>query len=86
MSIDPTRLGQVTAELMEKLSEDWDEESAELGEVMVLAEVKVTDEDGDDWTYIAWRCSDPRNWVQRGLLHASLEQERITDDDDEGDE
>jgi len=43
----------------------------------------VTEEDGSEWTYIAWRCSDRREWVQRGILHAALDQERVTDEDED---
>jgi hypothetical protein len=80
--MDATRLGQVTADLMDHLNEDPPGESAELGEVLVLAEVKVTDPEGD-WTYIAWRCSDERAWVQLGLMHAALDQEREVGDEDD---
>jgi hypothetical protein len=80
--VDTTRLGQVAADLMDLLAEDAaDEEAAEmeLGEVMILAEVKGRDEEGDDWTSIRFRCSDPRFWVQRGMLSAALDGERLAD-------
>jgi hypothetical protein len=67
---------------MDLLAEDAaDEEAAEmeLGEVMILAEVKGRDEEGDDWTAIRFRCSDPRFWVQRGMLSAALDGERLAD-------
>jgi hypothetical protein len=88
MSLDTTRLGQVAAELMQTLAdgyEDSDFDKTELGEVMILAEVKLEDEEGE-WTNIAWRCSDDRQWVQRGLLHAALEQERLPGEPVEDDE
>jgi hypothetical protein len=78
--MDTSRLGQVAADLMEAIdSEDGDE----LGVVLVLAEIKGSDEHGD-WTAIRWRCSDPRAWVQYGVLHAALDQDRVVDmgDDD----
>lgn len=73
--MDATPLGVVTAKLMEHLSED---DSAELGEVLVLAEVLGKDDEGD-WTTIAWHCSDDRAWVQLGLMHAALDSYRETD-------
>lgn len=71
--MDTTQLGEVTAELMEKLADT--EPDAELGVVMVLAEIRGED-DGEEWTGIEWRCSDSRAWIQYGMLHAALESER----------
>lgn len=74
--MDTTRLGETAAALMDLIdAEDGDE----LGVVMVLAEVKGTDDDGE-WTAIRWRCSDPRAWVQYGVLHEALRSKRLTDD------
>jgi hypothetical protein len=50
--------------------------------VMVLAEISGTDEDGG-WTAIRWRCSDPRAWVQRGIVYAALQQDREVEPPDE---
>lgn len=76
--MDTTRLGEVTAALMELI--DSEEENSELGVVLVLAEIAGTDEDGDDWTSIRWRCSDPREWIQYGMLHAALCSDRVVDE------
>jgi len=69
---------------LEKDQAELDEEQT-IGEVMLLAEVRGEDEDGI-YTYIRYRCTDDRQWVQRGMLHASLEQdcELSFDEDDEG--
>lgn len=73
--MDTTKLGEVTAALMELI--DAENPDAELGEVMVLAEIQGTDEEGG-WTGIRWRCSDSRYWVQDGLLYAALNCDRET--------
>jgi hypothetical protein len=70
--IDSTKVGVVTAELMDYLAESYGDDEVGVGTVMVLVEVTGTDEDGDDWTAIQSRCSDPRAWVQNGMLHAGL--------------
>jgi hypothetical protein len=82
--IDASKVGVVAAQLMEDLENDQAEIADEqtIGEVMLLAEVRGEDEDGS-YTYIRFRCSDGREWVQRGMLHAALEQERWLAKDDE---
>jgi hypothetical protein len=83
VAIDATKLGQVSAALMEYLDDNV-EDGAELGEVLILAEVRGVDDDGS-FTYIQWRCSDERDWVQRGMLHAALDSDRVPDlGDDDG--
>lgn len=49
-------------------------EAQTVGEVMLLAEIRGEDDDGT-YTYIRFRCSDEREWIQRGMMHAALEQE-----------
>ena len=72
------RVGLVAAQLMEKIEADSEPTDDErIGEVMLLVEVRGTDEDGP-YTYIEWRCSDEREWMQRGLMHAGLDSERRT--------
>lgn len=82
--MDVSKLGVVAADLMEYLARDQEEMGDEqtLGEVMLLAEIRGTDEDGT-YTYIRYRCSDDRVWVQRGIMHAALEQDCQPDEDDE---
>jgi hypothetical protein len=78
VSIDAGKVGLVAAALMDDLASDQahmgDDQS--IGEVMLLAEVRGEDEDGS-YTYIRFRCSDSRDWVQRGILHACLDQDRV---------
>lgn len=79
--VDTTKLGHESAHLMERLAEEH--EDAEIGEVMILAYVHVPPTADEDYGsgYIAWRCSDPREFIQRGLLHAALEQDRETEEE-----
>lgn len=62
MGLDTTRLGRVAAEMMESLAESYAEEDVEMGEVVLAVEIR-----SGGWSGIAYRCTDPRNWVQRGL-------------------
>jgi hypothetical protein len=86
LSVDAGKVGVAAAQLMDDLVADQGEigDDQTIGEVMLLAEVRGTDETGD-YTYIRFRCSDDREWVQRGLLHACLDQdgERVVDEDDD---
>lgn len=77
--MDASKLGIVAAALMDDLVSDAEHLGAqELGEVLLMAEVRGED-DGGGYTYIRFRCSDVREWVQRGLLHACLDQDRLPD-------
>lgn len=80
--IDTSKLGIVAANLMDDLVKDQAEagDDQTLGEVMLLAEIQGEDEDGP-YTYLRFRCSDDREWVQRGMLHSALDQERLGDED-----
>ena len=84
--MDTTELGNIAAEMMEALAEDFGD-GAELGVVMVVAEV-VDDTDPDDQlNTIVGRCSDGREWVQTGLLQTATRTIRnfdgISDEEDE---
>lgn len=73
------RLGILTAELMEQLEESEVDEghTARLGEVMIVVEVDV-DKDGgeeeDGFTAIRTRCSSGKYWIQKGLLAAGAQR------------
>ncbi len=78
---DLTQVGMTAADLMEDLAESL-EGDEEIGEVMVL--VEVSGKDGEvEWTDISWRCSDPRAWVQHGMLAYALNAERRVDEDED---
>jgi hypothetical protein len=79
--MDTSKVGVVAAQLTDKLADGEKSLGGEerVGEVMLLAEVRGTDDDGT-YTYIAFRCSDEREWVQRGMLHAGLEFHRQPSD------
>jgi len=86
--MDTTEVGTVTAQLMESLAEEFGED-AEVGVVAVLVEITepVSPEEWEESegreptpedeplaaTTLRWRCSDGRNWVQRGLFRAASE-------------
>jgi hypothetical protein len=72
-TVDTTRLGQLAAELMDRIAEEYAEADGTptLGIVAVVAEVNVDRDDGTGWTSVDYRCSDSRRWVQVGLFDAA---------------
>lgn len=72
MALDTTRLGTVAAELMERLINDHaDTDGAHVGVVAVVAEVTGSI-DGEECTWIEYRCSDSRRWIQAGLFDHAI--------------
>lgn len=69
---DFSRAAIIAAELIEHLENSYDGEEIEIGEVMVLVEITGRNEEEGDWTAINFRCSDPRHWIQQGMLHAAM--------------
>jgi len=87
--IDASKVGVTAAQLMDDLEKDQAEvaetDSQTVGDVMLIVEVRGEDEDGT-YSYMRYRCTDARVWVQRGMLHGALEQEQLGDfetDDEE---
>jgi hypothetical protein len=77
--VDTTKVGQVAAALMEAISEDYHED-VEIGDVVIVVELSYPPgcPPGEDneflgSTSITFQGSDPRGWVQRGLLIEALE-------------
>lgn len=66
MTLDTNRLGRVAAEMMDSLAEGYAEHDVEVGEVLMIVEIK-----SGSWTTVSYRSSDPRLWVQLGLLAAA---------------
>lgn len=69
MSLDPAPLAQMVAEFIDDLEENHDGR-AELGVVGLVVEVNTDGDDEDDpgSTWITYRCSDPRRWIQVALF------------------
>ncbi len=67
---DMSQIGVLTAELMERIEESFNEnhELVTIGVVAVVAEIIYKDEDGDEFEAIEYRCSDDRRWIQHGLF------------------
>ncbi len=66
-AIDTTLVGQVAAELMEQVSEQFGDE-ASVHTVAVVVDVHHPEGEEGDSTTITCACSDPRAWAQAGLL------------------
>lgn len=79
MALDTTRLGELAAGMMERLAEGYEDHDVTVGTVALIVEVN-----SGDWTAVTYRCSDPRAWVQRGLMEAGISAIMRTDsmDDD----
>lgn len=78
MSVDTTTIGQVTAELMDTIDRDYPDDDVTVRTVIVVAELHTPES-----TFVMYRCSDERTWIQRGLLAEALEASRRPADDDE---
>lgn len=81
MSLDTTRLGVIAAGMMESLAESYADQDVEVGEVVLLVELRG----GDNWTAVAYRCTDNRSWIQAGLMQEgckAVEASRRTTRDD----
>lgn len=63
MSIDTTALSQTALDLIERLAEDHEDDDREIGVVALVVEIN-----GEDATWIEYRCSDQRKWIQAGLF------------------
>lgn len=86
--MDTTALGTTMAEFMEETERRFeDKPQAEIGHVMVIAEVKIPDDGPEGSSGIYFRSSDPRLWAQQGLLHYALNAATVlNDEDDDGEE
>lgn len=71
--MDTTKLGTQVAGFMERLEADLPED-AQLGEILVIAEMQIPGISDDDHgeTRIHFSCTDPRAHVQVGLLKLAL--------------
>lgn len=72
MSLDVTPLGELAAEVMERIEREYGDE-ATVGICAVVVEVDVPSDDPEDpgFTEILYRCTDQRRWVQAGLFDAA---------------
>lgn len=68
------RIGLVAAELMEALegAELPDDVEASIGTVGIVIEVDLDAGHGAGSTFIRYRCSDPRVWIQRAFFEEAL--------------
>lgn len=81
--MDLNKIGNEMASLLDMLAEEHSEGDAEVGLVLVVVELK-----DDDSSWISYRCSDPRPWVQRAMLSEALDlanapPDEITEDNDD---
>jgi hypothetical protein len=79
VSIEPGKVGEAAASLMDLLDERYDgDETAMLRDVVIVAAVTVQkhpdtgDEDEDGWTFVHLRSTAPTWYEQLGLLHAAV--------------
>lgn len=67
------RIGKTAVEFIDFVKDANDDlADACIGEVMVIAEIRGIDGDGEQVGEVQFRCSDPRGWVQRGLLEEAI--------------
>ena len=85
------KIGTLAAEFMEQIehSDVADGCTAQIRTVALVVEIDVDEEDGPGFTGIRTRCSEPRRWVQIGLLEAGkcwIENDRGEASEDEEEE
>lgn len=70
--MDTTRVGEVAATLMELIAEAYGDD-ATVGVVAIVVEVDIPPSDPGEHgiTEIQVRCSEPRRWIQAGLLESA---------------
>lgn len=59
------------AELLDMLERDYEGREVEVERVMVVVEVSGEVGTDDQWTGVFYRCSDPKRWIQYGLLDSA---------------
>lgn len=78
---DLSHLGQIALELLEDMADVAEDVDMEVGEVMIVAELK-----GDGRTTVMTRCTEDRAWIKLGLLEAASIFERAVLQPDFGDD
>lgn len=75
MSLDTARAGVLAVELIERLAEQYendpDMEGVEVGTMALVVELSGKYK-GEEATWVEYRCSDARRWVQIGFFQAAL--------------
>lgn len=97
--MDTSKLGHITAELMEEIADRYENGPVVIGDIMLIVEIKAdpnaeeSDFVGDFEDFAATiedSSTDPRIWVQMGLLAAVVEGKRrwwdVEDRPDEDDD
>jgi hypothetical protein len=71
--MDATSVGQLAADLMERIADEYPDE-CEVGVVALVLEVDIppSDDEEEGSTEITYRCSDGRKWIQAGLFHRAV--------------
>ena len=72
MAIDASELARFTAEAIDHLESTYEDHPAELGDVIVIAEVNFKNPDGDPVTSIRFASTNARAHVQIGMLRSAL--------------
>jgi hypothetical protein len=71
MMLDTTELGELALQLIDQLADSHqDDEEVSIGVMSIVVEINGTYE-GQGSTWVEYRCSDPRVWIQNGLFAAA---------------
>jgi hypothetical protein len=84
MGVDPKKLGETAAVMMDELDID-----GEIEEVLIIVAIRPTNQDEHGEAHIRIKCSNDRGYVQSGLLRAASvisEMGWEAPDDEEDDE
>lgn len=90
IDVEMTKVGETAAKVMDSIKGDDLERigivKAEVGDVVVVAEMTFEDDDGAVWSEFYIRGSDKRNWVLQKLLEVgsdALVEESTADIEDD---
>jgi len=59
------------AQLLNDLEAEYEDMEVETGRVMIVVELNGDLGTEDEWTGIFYRCSDPKRWIQYGMLDSA---------------
>lgn len=77
-----SQIGTEVLDLIEWLERDYSDREVNVGVVAIVVELDETS-DGDEYTGIHYRCSDPRRWVQAGLFAGAQRAVYATEEEED---
>jgi hypothetical protein len=74
--VDVAQIGTEAMALVDHLRELYGDE-VRIGTIAIVVDVLADGEDGSPINPVTYSCSDPRRWVQVGLLEEALDRAQV---------